>query len=318
MNTAWLHPAIMIASALAGLGIGIAFGLDDSVSWLIEPFLVAMLFSVFLSVDFRKIRDSFMNVRFLATALAVNFVWTPLFAFVLGILFFNGSVDIRIGLIMLLVTPCTDWYLVFTALAKGNVPLSSSILPLNLILQIVLLPVYLFIFTGQDASFDMASMLKDMAVILAIPILSALAVKICAKKVGSAERAMDWLNGRCDNIQLTFLCLAIAVMFAAEGAVLESNLDVLVETLVPLLLFFAVNYVLTVGISKAEHYSYDDNTSLTFTSLARNSPLSLAIAVAVFPDRPLVMLILVIGPLIELPVLSMVSSLRLRLRPDGK
>lgn len=40
---------------------------------------------------------------------------------------------------------------------------------------------------------------------------------------------------------------------------------------------------------------------MTFTSLARNSPLSLAIAIAAFPDQPLISLALVIGPLIELP-----------------
>ena len=44
---------------------------------------------------------------------------------------------------MLMVTPCTDWYLVFTGVAKGNVPLSTSILPINLILQILLLPIFL-------------------------------------------------------------------------------------------------------------------------------------------------------------------------------
>ncbi len=45
---------------------------------------------------------------------------------------------------MLMVTPCTDWYLLFTGIARGNVPLSASILPMNLILQLALLPLYLF------------------------------------------------------------------------------------------------------------------------------------------------------------------------------
>lgn len=56
------------------------------------------------------------------------------------------SVDVRMGLVMLLVTPCTDWYLVFTGLARGNVELGASILSLNLLLQICLPPVYLSAF----------------------------------------------------------------------------------------------------------------------------------------------------------------------------
>ena len=49
--------------------------------------------------------------------------------------------------------------------------------------------------------------------------------------------------------------------------------------------------------------------ALNFTTLARNSPLSLAIAVAAFPDRPLISVALVVGPLIELPVLSIIASI---------
>ena len=50
-------------------------------------------------------------------------------------------------------------------------------------------------------------------------------------------------------------------------------------------------------------------------------PLSLAIAVAVFPDSPLIALVLVIGPLLELPILSITANLRLGLRnksADGR
>ena len=45
------------------------------------------------------------------------------------------------------------------------------------------------------------------------------------------------------------------------------------------------------------------------TTLARNSPLSLANAVVTFPEQPLVSLALVIGPLIELPVLSVIAGI---------
>jgi ACR3 family arsenite efflux pump ArsB len=48
------------------------------------------------------------------------------------------------------------------------------------------------------------------------------------------------------------------------------------------------------------------------TTLARNSPIALAIAVATFPDKPLISLALIIGPLIELPVLFLASRILLR------
>ncbi len=314
MNAAWLHPIVMMVSALAGLAIGSVLGMGHQDSVWIEPFMMVMLFLVFLSVDVGRVRSAFKNIRFLCTALCVNFVWTPVFAFILSTVFFPDSIDARTGLIMLLVTPCTDWFLVFTGIAKGNVELSSTILPINLVLQIVLLPLYILLFTGRDAGFDVVSMLGDTAVVLLVPLFAAVVLRILARLSPSVSRFKDMLDSRTDDLQLAFLCMAICVMFAAESVALMGSLDVLAWTLVPLLLFFGVNYILSLGVARAEGMSFDDGTSLLFTSLARNSPLALAIAVAAFPDSPLTMLMLAIGPLIELPVLSLIASYRLSSR----
>ena len=317
MNAAFLHPVVMIASALIGLAAGSMLGMGHQDSVWIEPFLMAMLFLVFLSIDFSKVRSTFKDIRFLSTALLINFVWTPIFAFILATVFFPNSNDAKTGLIMLLVTPCTDWYLVFTGIAKGNVELSSTLLPINLVLQIVLLPAYILLFTGRDAEFDVVSMLIDTAVVLVVPLLAAVAVRAASIFSSAASGFKSFLDARTDNLQLMFLCIAICVMFAAESVSLMGSLDILAWTIVPLLLFFLVNRFLSLELARAEKLSFDDGTSLMFTSLARNSPLALAIAVAAFPDSPLIMLMLAIGPLIELPVLSLIASHRLSSRISG-
>ncbi len=311
---AWIHTGIMLTACAIGLTLGSFTPFGDFSSSLIEPFLMLMLFLVFLSIDLGKVRESFANIGFLSSAVLVNFVWTPVFSFLLGLLFFNGSVDLRIGLIMLLVTPCTDWYLIFTAVSKGNVSLSSTLLPINLVLQIVLMPVYLLVFMGQSVDFDMVDMLLNMAFVLLIPFAAAVAVKLLAHVIGAVAKGRDVLDDNCDNLQLFFLCLAIVAMFGSESDVLFDNLDMLLRMVAPLLIFFAANYAVSSLVSKAQDYSFDDTTSLIFTTMARNSPLSLAIAVAVFPDSPLIALVLVIGPLIELPVLSVTANIRLNMR----
>jgi ACR3 family arsenite efflux pump ArsB len=48
--------------------------------------------------------------------------------------------------------------------------------------------------------------------------------------------------------------------------------------------------------------------------MARNSPLALAICAAAFPENSVALLILVIGPLIELPTLALAANLRLHVR----
>lgn len=54
-----------------------------------------------------------------------------------------------------------------------------------------------------------------------------------------------------------------------------------------------------------------DQTSLSLTTLARNSPLSLAIAMTAFPGQPFIALTLVIGPLLELPILAVITQILL-------
>ena len=301
-----LQPVIIISCALLGLMLGAMTPLGSAAFGWIEIFLMMLVYILFLSVDLNQITSSFTNVRFTTAAVAINFIFTPLLGYLLGKLFFAGSVDIRIGLLMLLVTPCTDWYLVFTGMSKGNVELGMSILPLNLILQIVLLPVYLLVLIGSEVTMDAAALIESVVIVLIVPFLLSAVTKAA---IGKSVRFQSFLTERGDDLQLLFLCLAVIVMFASEGKNLLDNPTLLVQMFVPLLLFFATVLIAAQLVGRAIDLTKRDTVALSFTTLARNSPLSLAIAVATFPDRPLIALALVIGPLIELPVLSVISDI---------
>ena len=106
-------------------------------------------------------------------------------------------------------------------------------------------------------------------------------------------------------------------MFASQGKYLLQNMNVVLLLLVPVLLFFIINFLLGQFIGRIMHLSYKDTVSLSLTTLARNSPVALAIAVTAFPDEPLIALALVIGPLIELPVLAFVSQVLLLIKKNG-
>lgn len=313
--TTKLQPVFIILAALLGLLLGYLTSFGQQSVHLIEPFLMFLLFFVFLSVDGQKLKDSFKNVKFTLTASSVNFIWTPVFAFGLGILFFGESVDLQMGLLMLLVTPCTDWYLVFTGIAGGNVELGASILPWNLLLQILLLPVYLLLFFGGSVKFNAGSVLLSIIIVLIIPFAASFLVKTAGRIRPSLEKEIQTLKAWGDNAQLIFLCLAVISMFASESKDVFQNPGLLLRMLLPLILFFAVNYLLVRFIGAKSKMPCEDITALNFTTLARNSPLSLAIAVAAFPDRPLISLALVIGPLIELPALGIIAALIKRNAP---
>lgn len=293
--------------------IGLLFGQFDLVaqysSNLIVPLLMTMLFGLFLSLDLKKLRSSFLNLKFSVSNIIINFIWTPIFAYILGSIFLSQELALWIGFVMLMVTPCTDWYLVFTGVAKGNVPLSTAILLINLILQVVLLPIYLMIFFGETGNIELASIVKSILLVLVVPfVLALLAKKVILYKNNSLTGSIHFFT----KSQVIFLALAVVAMFASEGKNLTDNPNIIYILLIPVLVFFTVTFVLAQLVSRILTFNYEDKVSLTMTTMARNSPISLAIAVAAFPEQPLIALSLIIGPLIELPVLVIAAQLLLK------
>jgi len=118
-------------------------------------------------------------------------------------------------------------------------------------------------------------------------------------------------------VQVVALTLAVAAMFASQGRVVVENPYVLVLMALPVVVFYAVNFAVGLGVGRAARFSYEENVCFSCTVLSRNSPTALAIAVVAFPDEPLVALALVIGPLLELPLLTLVSRGMLSLREKG-
>jgi ACR3 family arsenite efflux pump ArsB len=304
-----LQPVFIILSALTGIALGKLIPiLEQYAGNCIEIFLMCMLFFVFLNVEIREISKSFSDLRFSVSALIINFIFTPLFAFALSKLFLSGQIDLQIGFIMLMVTPCTDWYLIFTGAANGNVSLGASILPLNLILQIVLLPLYLLLFMGTEVSFGPGVIIHSIILVLVMPLAAANTVKFMAKKI-NRQAALGKALKKADAIQFILLCLAIISMFASQGALLLGNTALFLKLLPAVLVFFAVIFCLSLYTGKMLKLPFNNIIPLVFTTSARNSPVSLAIAAITFPLRPVISLVLVMGPLLELPILAINSAL---------
>ena len=307
-----LEPIIIFTAIIMGLIFSNMQTIAQNTGNLINIFLCLMLFGLFLEVPLNKLKDSFKNTKFTATSLIVNFIWTPLFGYFLGSLFLKGNVDVMIGFFMLILTPCTDWYLVFTKLAKGDLTLSLSILPINLVLQIILLPIYLVIFFSSANTMDYAQLAHSLLIVIVIPFIAAQIVKFILNR-DLKEKATDVFS----NLQIWFLALAVFCIFASQGELLFTNLDSVITIFVPLIIFFIANTIIDLLLCEKINFTYEEYASLTMTTLARNSPLALAIAINSFPGHELISIALVIGPLIELPVLYVVSRFCLWVKSSG-
>jgi len=304
----------ILGSVVIGLIFGQSTTVQNYAALFIVPFLMVMLYGIFLQVPLSQLNKSFKNWRFASVAASINFIFNPLLAFALGFLFLSDVPALWIGFIMLMVTPCTDWYLLFTGIARGNVPLSAFILPMNLILQLLLLPVYLLTFAGTIATIDSSLLLESVLLVLFVPFLMSLITKTTIPGLKGEYWLEQKIFPKLDHVQFSFLNLAIISMFASQGGSLVRNPLILLKLIPPVLLFFVIVFIVGQVVGRYLRFSYQDTASLNLTTLARNSPIVLAIALTAFPGEPLIALALVIGPLIELPVLGIISHTLLRLR----
>ncbi|MDT0330654.1 arsenic resistance protein [Nocardiopsis lambiniae] len=295
------------AAALCGLCAGLLWPIGDAAGHLVTPALMLMLAAVFAQVDAAHVREAGAARRVVLASLVLNFVVTPLLAWGLGAGLLGGAPDLRIGLLLLLVTPCTDWYLVFTRLGRGHMGVAAAVLPINLVLQLLLLPAYVLLLGGEAAMIDTGTLVEAVLLVLVVPLAAAVLARWSAARWKGAAWRDEVLVDRASGAVLPLLYLAVAAMFAWQARTVVGHGGALVALVPPLAVFFVVAPLLAVLTARLLRLPGDQRVALVMTTVARNSPIALAIAVVAFPDRPLIAVALVAGPLLELPVLSLLS-----------
>jgi len=149
---------------------------------------------------------------------------------------------------------------------------------------------------------------ESILIVLFIPLVLAYLTKMLLR---NKQELRENLISRFSLLPIIFLSLAIVAMFASQGQLLLDNLDLMWQISIPILLFFLINFFVGQKAGQLMKFPNSDRTSLSLTTLARNSPIALAIAMTAFPDQPLIALTLVIGPLLELPILAIITQILL-------
>ncbi|MDP2729330.1 MAG: hypothetical protein Q8O55_02450 [Dehalococcoidales bacterium] len=141
-----IYLAVVLTGGMAGILWPAVAGQLDFLVW---PVLAILLYTTFCHVSFGNLKQAFRHRRFFAASLFTNFALVPLIVWALTWLL-PADPAIRLGVFMVLLVPCTDWFVTFTYLGKGATWLAVAIVPIQLLIQFVLLPVYLWVFMGKD------------------------------------------------------------------------------------------------------------------------------------------------------------------------
>lgn len=263
----------------------------------INPALAFMLFVTFMQLPLADIGRSFRQGRFLLALLITNFIALPLIIAVL-IQFSVNDPMIRLGILLVLLTPCVDYVVTFSHLGRADSRLLLAATPLLLITQMLLLPIYLRVFLGADmtALVHITPFIHAFVWLIAVPFAFAALVQLWARHSRTGARFATVL-GLCPVPATAVVLFIVIVSVVAQlGLALDTALRV-----APVYIGFAIIAPLT-GWVIARFCALDVPVSLAvaFSAGTRNSLVILPLALAIPGAMPALPVVIVTQTLTEL------------------
>ena len=303
-------PFVLIGAVLVGLVANrVVDGRLTDLAWISNVGLFVVMFAVMAFVEFTDLGGAFRKVRPTVLALVTNFVLVPAFAWGLGMLMLRGYPDLWAGVILYTLTPCIGWYLIFTDLADGDVPWGVSLMPWNLALQIVLLPLYLWLLVGKVVPVDAGILFTSVGLYLLAPLALAYAVRTLLTRTKGREWTYGPYKSVIGEVKTWALAVLVVAIFAFQSSFSSLEMSRIGLIIAVISLFFVGIFALSLTVGRATKLGYADTVTLVFTTTARNSEMVMGVAAVAFAGHPLVLVAILVGPVIELPALLGLTQL---------
>ncbi len=198
-----------------------------------------------------------------------------------------------VGVLLVLLTPCIDYVVVFTGLAGGARAQMLAATPLLMVAQMLLLPGYLWLAAGPEvlAVVEVGPFLHAFLVLVLAPLAAAALVQGLRRRrpAGRAARVEGAVAGAMVPLMVATLAAVVGSQIAAVGAQALT-----LVRLVPLYLAFVVAAVV---------FSVTTRNSLVVLPLALALPGALALAPLAVVTQTLVELVALVVLVRLVPVL---------------
>ena len=265
---------------------------------LLWPVLAALLYTTFVQVPLLHTRDAFRDRRFVFAILVGNFVLIPLVAW-LALKWLPDDPALHLGVLLVLLVPCTDWFITFTQLGQGNTARAIAVTPLNLVVQLLMLPIYLWLMLPAadfGAALRMEEMLPAALALIGVPLVAAALTERWVE--ARPERAV--LRTRLGWWPVPLLAVVVLLIAGAQVGTVRDAGPMLLKVLPVFVGFLLVAALIARLLTRVLRLPMDAGRTLAFSLGTRNSFVVLPFALALPTGWETTVVVIVFQSLVEL------------------
>lgn len=263
----------------------------------INPALALMLLVTFLQVPVTELGRALRHKRFFGVLLLANFVMVPLL--LAGFTpFLPSDPLLRFGLLLVLLAPCIDYVVTFSRVGQANAPLLLAATPVLLLLQMVLLPLYLGLFLGPEASLQIAirPFVQAFVGLIGLPLLLAVLIQ---KWAARSAAGAGWLWG-LGFLPVPATAMVLFIVVVALVPQIEQARAPALQVLPFYVVFAIVAPIAGWSIARWARLDIKAARTVAFSTATRNSLVILPLVLAVPGAMPVLPAIIVMQTLVEL------------------